>query len=314
MFSLPFQVQRSVSIAKPISDVFNVIADFNTWPKWSPWLCQEPDCPFDVSGEPGNTGHAQQWNGKRIGSGEMLIEEINQSKNIQYELRFLKPWKSKSKVIFNLSQEGDLTKVSWIMHGSLPIFMFFMKKMMTSLVGSDYERGLSMLKDYIETGEVLSDIKIKGKIPCDGFYYLGKRRTCKTADVGTFMEQDFGVLKKLLDENKVPTPDLIFSFYHQYDFVKLQCEYTSGFGYKSKPDFDQVANLETGEMPQHQALNVLYTGSYRHLGNGWMTLYGLLRAEKEKQSKSLPMYEIYRNMPGEVEEKDLLTDIFMPVK
>ena len=34
--------------------------------------------------------------------------------------------------------------------------------MMPALVGSDYERGLSIIKEYLETGDVLSHIDIPG--------------------------------------------------------------------------------------------------------------------------------------------------------
>ena len=36
------------------------------------------------------------------------------------------------------------------MEGTLPIFLFFMKKKMSAMVGSDYERGLAMLKELLE--------------------------------------------------------------------------------------------------------------------------------------------------------------------
>lgn len=36
------------------------------------------------------------------------------------------------------------------MEGTLPIFLFFMKKKNSTMVGSDYERGLAMLKEVLE--------------------------------------------------------------------------------------------------------------------------------------------------------------------
>lgn len=45
------------------------------------------------------------------------------------------------------------------MDGKLPYFMFFMVKMMKNWIGMDYERGLAMLKEFIETGEVISRVE-----------------------------------------------------------------------------------------------------------------------------------------------------------
>ena len=38
------------------------------------------------------------------------------------------------------------------MEGTLPVFMFFMRRKMSSMVGKDYERGLAMLKQVVESG------------------------------------------------------------------------------------------------------------------------------------------------------------------
>jgi hypothetical protein len=48
------------------------------------------------------------------------------------------------------------------MDSKQPFFQFFLKGMMTSLIGMDYERGLRMLKDYVETGSVPSTLEFPG--------------------------------------------------------------------------------------------------------------------------------------------------------
>ncbi len=313
MFTLPLTIERSITISKPIDEIFAVISDFNTWRSWSPWLCQEPECPVNINGEPGQVGHTQSWDGARIGAGEMELTSSESPKRLEYKLIFLKPWKSHSKVVFELVAEGGDTKVSWYMWGSLPIFLFFMRKMMTALVGSDYDRGLAMLKEFTETGEVPSKVNVIGEETCDGFYYMGKRRSCHLTDVGPTMVEDFTDLNALIEKGDIPKPDLAVSFYHQYDMTRQRCEYTSGFGYETKPGVQNINDLESGHIEEHRALRVDHLGPYRHLGNGWSTAHGLLRASKKKPSKSIPMYEIYGNLPDEVAEKDILTKIHMPV-
>ena len=60
MLSIPFTVQRSIVIDTPSDSVFVLISDFNSWPSWSPWLSQEPECPLEISGQPGKPGHVFQ--------------------------------------------------------------------------------------------------------------------------------------------------------------------------------------------------------------------------------------------------------------
>ena len=121
-----------------------MISDFNTWPSWSPWLSQEPDCPVENSGKPGESGHKQSWNRKKIGAGYIELAEVVPGRTLEYTLYFIKPWKSHSTAAFAFDQEGNGTRVRWSMEGTLPIFLFFMKKKMSAMVGSDYERGLAM--------------------------------------------------------------------------------------------------------------------------------------------------------------------------
>ena len=44
-----FHVQRSIQINASPEEVFNTVADFGTWTKWSPWLCSEPDAKVTVT-------------------------------------------------------------------------------------------------------------------------------------------------------------------------------------------------------------------------------------------------------------------------
>jgi effector-binding domain-containing protein/uncharacterized protein YndB with AHSA1/START domain len=320
MFSLPLPVERSIDVAKPITDVFDVVADFNSWRSWSPWLCQEPECPVAIQGEPGQVGHSQHWDGQRIGSGEMSISGISPPHRIDYTLNFLKPWKSQNNVAFEFSSangETDVTrgtKITWYMWGTMPVFMFFMRKMMAAFVGSDYERGLAMLKEYLETGKVLSKIDIAGEITGEGFYYIGKRRACSLKEVGPAMEKDFSQLESSAENGDLPPPDLAFSFYHNYDMANQKCEYTSGFGYKSQINPGNIEDMVSGHVESHQALRIDHYGPYRHLGNAWSTAQSLLRSARKKPSKTVPMYEIYGNFPGEVDEKDILTRIHIPLR
>ena len=118
-------------------------------------------------------GKYYEWSGNRVGSGNMTVLKEQTNEWIECDLTFLKPWKSKAKVKFNLKSEGDSTRITWNMDSSLPFFMFFMKKMMEAFVGMDYERGLNMLKDYSEDDKVHSHMEFKGRQTYPGCNYIG---------------------------------------------------------------------------------------------------------------------------------------------
>jgi hypothetical protein len=58
LLTLPktYQVQRSITIARPVAAVFEQVHDFRLWDAWSPWLLHDRACqsvierPLDVGG------------------------------------------------------------------------------------------------------------------------------------------------------------------------------------------------------------------------------------------------------------------------
>ena len=141
-------VNRSILIKQPKELVYKEINNFNKWKSWSPWLSLEKQA--KVSIEP--NGKAFNWEGDVIGAGQMSVlkEELNTS--IYCDLTFLKPWKSKAKTNFFFKEVVGGTEVSWTMDSQIPFFMFWMKNSMENFIGMDYDRGLLMLKDKVESG------------------------------------------------------------------------------------------------------------------------------------------------------------------
>ena len=314
MINLPFDIEKTILINKPSSEVFSYIANFENWPSWSPWLRQEPECSFRVKNPAGKVNHRQEWEGKYIGSGTMEIESIKPGEAIYYNLHFMKPWKSQSKVSFELSKKDADTLVTWTMKGSIPVFLFFMKRMMSALVGSDYKRGLAMLKERLEEGEVHSKVVRVGKVDQNSFHYIGLENTCEIENIGPTMESDFQRLTQFRDSKDIDKNHSTFCIYHDFDFVKEKARYSVCFGYEKELDIEPEGDVYIGELPNHKALQYNHIGAYKHLQNAWSAVMGSARVDKLKTSKDLKPYEIYSNDPREVAESEIKTEIYVPLR
>jgi len=302
-------VERSITIAADVKKAKSIITNFNHWKFWSPWLTLDPDAHVIVAPD----GKTQEWDGNRIGAGRMTITAEKDSV-INYDLTFLKPWKSEAKADFLIEPDGESgTKLTWTMDGSLPFFMFFMKNMMERMVGMDYDRGLLMLKDYIEKGRVEAKLEFLGESNVEGFNYVGIKKECTIDTIGEVMAADFEKLMGFAKENKEIITDELFTIYHKYDFNKNKVVYTSGVGIKAAQQH-LPSGLFNDKVPATRVQTVRHTGPYELLGNAWSAIMAMDRAKEFKKNKKIPPMEFYRNSPSDTKPIDLITDVCMAVK
>lgn len=147
-----YSVSRSIDIAAKDTVVYKNIADYNNFLQWNAWSKMDPSAKYDVTGTPEQVGHQYHWTGKESGEGEMKITEAKPFEQIKMDLKFIKPFESLANVVFDLSKEGEQTKVTWTMGGDHNIFSKWMCvfKSMDSMIGKDFEQGLKSLKEKSE--------------------------------------------------------------------------------------------------------------------------------------------------------------------
>jgi effector-binding domain-containing protein len=305
-------VQRSGQIDASTDRVFEAVADFGTWTRWSPWLCVDPDAQVDITPHAASVGSVYSWKGELVGEGEIEHLRLVPGQLIEEQLRFVKPFRSQAYVTFGLEPAGEGTKITWTMEGSLPWFLFWMRGQMERFVGMDYERGLKMLKEWIETGTVLSRTTIRGVEPVGPLRMAGVRETCSIRDIGASMESSFCRATEELGRYNLPTDGQIISVYHKMDLKARTFDYTSGLIIPEAAG-PLPEELASWSIPATKAVAVEHVGSYDHLGNAWNAGFQYVHAKKLKPGKGAP-YEIYVNCPDETAPADLRTEVFIPLK
>jgi hypothetical protein len=75
------QIVKTVNIKGTKQEVFNMVKYLNNFPKWSPFLAQDPSQKFEVKGTDGTVGAQYHWDGnkgKDLGYQEIVkVEELN---------------------------------------------------------------------------------------------------------------------------------------------------------------------------------------------------------------------------------------------
>ena len=148
-----FEVERQIVIAAPPAAIFANLDDFHRWQAWSPWEKLEPNMKKTFSGPASGVGASYAWEGKQVGAGKMTVTDSTPNQKLTIQLDFLKPFETANVVHFELTPAAAATRVSWRMNGP----MNFMSKVMCvfasmdSLIGKDFEQGLSQLKAASES-------------------------------------------------------------------------------------------------------------------------------------------------------------------
>jgi len=254
------------------------------------------------------------WRGDIIGSGEMRILSETKNKAVFYALNFLTPWKSIAEVDFTLKEKGGKTLVIWTLESGLPWYLFWMKKTMETYIKLDYNRGLHLLKDFVEKKNTCCGLKIEGVKKFEGFIYIGHKRSCKMSEFEVKMKDDFqNIFPKwgeLYGKDLKGNP---FTLYHKFDAVKNKVIYEIGIPLKKKiegvesPYFVKI-------LPKMEVYSILHKGAYRHLKNAWAVQMMHQRAKKIKKNKNFPPFEIYLNSPENTKENALETAVYYPIR
>ncbi|HLM54411.1 MAG TPA: SRPBCC family protein [Pseudoxanthomonas sp.] len=145
------QVQRSIVIERPATEVFAILDSFQRQREWSPWSQDDPQAVYSFGGPGSGVGAKMIWTGNAaIGSGSQEIVESVPYRTIATRLEFDG---SLAALRFDLEPEAAGTRVTWSMssaHGYNPMHRWFGALLLEPMVGPDLERGLANLKRLME--------------------------------------------------------------------------------------------------------------------------------------------------------------------
>ncbi|MEM9266746.1 MAG: SRPBCC family protein [Cyanobacteria bacterium P01_F01_bin.13] len=158
-FVLPSQVhvERSLLISAPPTEIFPLVSDFNQWDAWSPWTDIDPNAEMTISGS--GVGQTMAWHSEdpQVGSGTQEVIGLESPNYVNTHLDFGD--QGMADATLTLTPQDDGTLVSWSLDSDMragiptleqPISTYF-GFLMDSMIGKDYEKGLSNLKTLAES-------------------------------------------------------------------------------------------------------------------------------------------------------------------
>lgn len=145
-------VERSINIFAPQSLVYKEVSGFNSFNLWSPWHAEDPKAKYFYNAIVTGVGAKMSWQGdpKKVGTGSQEIVEANDSDYVKTKL--IIGDKDGGYATWHLYPNGKGVKVVWAMDTEFKgnLFARYFGLFFDSMIGKDYEQGLSGLKLLVE--------------------------------------------------------------------------------------------------------------------------------------------------------------------
>jgi len=124
-------VERSITIDKPVAEVYEYFALLQNMEAWSPWAKKDPKATHKYEGAGNTVGSVHYWNSthEEVGVGEQEIVSLVPNQEIYSELRFIEPFESTYGAVES-------------------VIMLLMD--MDKMIGGDFEQGLGDAKAILE--------------------------------------------------------------------------------------------------------------------------------------------------------------------
>ncbi len=150
-----YNVEREITINKPIAEVFDYVKHLKNQDNYSKWAMMDPDMKKTFTGQDATVGFVSAWesDNKDVGVGEQEIMSIIEGERVDFEIRFFKPFESMSPAYMTTTSISDnQTTVIWGFNGHMDfpsnlmlVFMDF-----ENMIGDDLATGLANLKVELE--------------------------------------------------------------------------------------------------------------------------------------------------------------------
>ncbi|MBE7179020.1 MAG: SRPBCC family protein [Mucilaginibacter polytrichastri] len=148
-------VVRSVTINKPLSEVYAYTSLLKNQNNYSVWAKRDPNMKKEFHGVDGTVGFVSAWESKQkdVGKGEQTIVRVIPNELIDYSLHFIEPFESTNHAYMTFKEtSAQQTEVNWGFDGEMnyPMNVMLPFMNMDKSLGKDFQDGLNNLKAILE--------------------------------------------------------------------------------------------------------------------------------------------------------------------
>ncbi|MCU0449180.1 MAG: SRPBCC family protein [Bernardetiaceae bacterium] len=147
------KIVKSVTVKASKENAFNMVRYLNNFPKWSPFLAQDPSQKYDVKGQDGEIGAQFHWNGnggKDLGYQEIAM--IDTFRLIRMQCDIQKPFVAKPVFEYSFKETADgiqITQDFQLQSGLVDALFMWLFGAKAEMEKTN-QQGLDLLKQAVE--------------------------------------------------------------------------------------------------------------------------------------------------------------------
>jgi hypothetical protein len=150
-----YSVTCEITIQKPRQIVFEYLKHLKNQDNFSKWALMDPNMTKEYRGTDGTVGFVSAWDSKdkNVGKGEQEIIKITEGVQIDFEIRFIKPFAGVAQAYLStdsLSDEVTLVRWGFTSKMAYPMNLMLLLMNMEKMIDRDLNTGLKNLKKLLE--------------------------------------------------------------------------------------------------------------------------------------------------------------------
>ncbi len=297
-----YKVERTLTLNAPTDIVFEQIASFKNWEKWSSGKNNDPEMKTLFGPNSGKVGSYWLWRGDKAGEGRMTCTAIEDQKKISFHLNLSKPYESESDGYIMLEPNGNETSVILVSEGTNPFHLRVLNLMMDKWIGPDFEKSLELLKTLAEKESEIFQKEYFGyrikETRYDGNKIGYVKKTVAFDEMDEFFTKNYAKIEEEAKNCGFSIEGKPMGLYYRWDYTNAVATVAAAIPVMGDSTLGEDYSLM--QLQPQKALLLNYYGGYKSSSNAYKALDNYVRNKKLRQAK--PVIEEY--VIGPKEQRD----------
>ncbi len=299
-------------IDAPVAAVYAMVADFQQWPQWNPWLASASGAEVTFSSNVDGKGSRCTWDSATMGAGMIEQVRLQAPERIEQLVRLRHPFTVSGRSTWTFEEQDGKTRVTWGLRGRVA---FSMRAFAATVKGSltlDCRFGLDQLASLLEPASAPRyEIIHLGVRDVPAIRYVYRHYQGSINGLLQAVDDITAELRQQLTAQGLVAAGAPLAIYFKTNIKLRTTSCNVGIPVATPDDFDALPVRELGA---HRAYVVQLKGDRAALEIAWFYAMQRMVAEKIQPDQRLPPFESYLGEDGDAAGTAHVTELYLPVR